>query len=59
MTGLKIALTGAVLFVLLVLMHGAAKSHPPQPYLYKPFAFLGFIAFLAIFFGAIYQIWSS
>lgn len=55
MTGLKIALTGAVLFIVLVMFRSAARETRMQ----ESFGILAFAALIAIPTGLIYQIWSS
>lgn len=57
MTGLKIALTGAVLFVVLTMFRSAARDSGDKK-LTESFGLLAFISLLAIPTGLIYQIWS-
>lgn len=57
MTGLKIALTGAVLFVVLVMFRSAARDNGDKK-LAESFGLLAFLALIAIPTGLIYQIWS-
>lgn len=59
MTGLKIALTSAILLVLFMMLYKVAKSPPVNHELVQPFALCAFIAFICIFAGLIYQIWST
>lgn len=57
MTGLKVALTGAVIFVVLAMFRTASISNGDYT-MSRQFGILSFVALMTVPVGLIYQIWS-